>query len=309
MKPDLLIRMPLADDYLSLLAEHFVVHNAPSDENFAGIPPAVRATVRAVVIRGPNELTRADIETLPRLELIHNMGAGVDSIDLAAAAERGIAVSSGSGTNAASVADHAMGLTLAMLRNIAASDAAVRTGGWPAVERPLLTGKRVGILGLGEIGMAYARRVAGFDTTVFYHNRKPRPDVVFQYCASAAELAAQSDVLMIAAPGGEATYHLVDANVLERLGPQGYLVNVGRGSIVDTAALVEALQRGTIAGAALDVFEGEPDVPEVLCTAPNLVLTPHMAGRSAESIAASRQRGTDNLLNFFAGGPLVGRVI
>ncbi|HEV7719612.1 MAG TPA: 2-hydroxyacid dehydrogenase [Arsenicitalea sp.] len=309
MKPDLLIRMPLADEYVSLLAENFAVHYAPNDEAFAGLSPAVRATVRAVLVRGPVKLTRADIETLPRLELIHNMGAGVDSVDLVAARDRNIAVSSGSGTNASSVADHAMGLTLAMLRNIPASDAAVRTGGWPAVDRPLLTGKRIGILGLGEIGMAYARRVAGFDTTVFYHNRKPRADVAFQYCASAGELAAQSDIVMIAAPGGEATLHLVNAEVLSRLGPQGYLVNVGRGSIVDTAALAEALQRGTIAGAGLDVFEGEPKLPEILRNAPNLVLTPHMAGRSLESIAASGKRATDNLLGFFAGLPLLGRVI
>jgi lactate dehydrogenase-like 2-hydroxyacid dehydrogenase len=185
----------------------------------------------------------------------------------------------------------------------------VRNGTWPSVDRPLLTGKRIGILGLGEIGMAYARRVAGFDTTVLYHNRRPKPDVAFQYCASVGELAAQSEILMIAAPGGEETLHLVDAEVLSQLGPRGYIVNVGRGSVIDTPALAEALKRGTIAGAGLDVFEGEPHLPEVLRDAPNLVLTPHMAGRSLEAIAAARQRSIHNLTAFFAGLPLVGRVL
>jgi lactate dehydrogenase-like 2-hydroxyacid dehydrogenase len=160
-------------------------------------------------------------------------------------------------------------------------------------------------LGLGRIGLGIARRAAGFDMTIRYHNRNRRTDVAYDYYADLVSLAWASDVLMIAAPGGAETYHMVNREVLEALGPTGFLVNVGRGSIVDTDALVEALHDGGIAGAALDVLEGEPTVPPFVLEAPNLLLSPHIAGRSPEANAASLQLMMDNLAAHFAGRPPV----
>jgi lactate dehydrogenase-like 2-hydroxyacid dehydrogenase len=260
---------------------------------------------------GPVGLSRAAMQAMPALKLVLALGAGMDAIDLAAARERGVTVANGSGTNAASVADHAIGMALALLRNIVAGDRAIRIGK-PAelyVPRPILTAKRVGICGLGAIGTAIAKRAAAFDTTIAYHNRNPRPGAVYRYCASLAELASVSDVLFVATPGGPATEHLVNESVLEALGPGGRLVNVGRGSVVDTAALVRALQAGTIAGAALDVFEDEPHATPAMLEAPNLILTPHIGGLSPEALAAAHARMFQNLAAFFAGRDLVGKVL
>ncbi len=245
---------------------------------------------------------------MPALRLIHSLGAGLDNIDVVEATRRNIAVSCGSGTNASSVADHAMALVLALLRGIPSADADVRAGRWSAVERPLLTGKRVGIVGLGEIGRAFAKRALGFDTTIAYHNRKPREDVPYRYCASPSGLADVSDILLVAVPASATTLHLVNAEVLAYLGPQGYLANVGRGSAVDTLALAGALRSGGVAGAALDVFEGEPHLPRELQDAPNLIVTPHMAGLSAEALSAAHMRAIENFGAFFSGQKILGRI-
>ena len=217
-----------------------------------------------------------------------------------------IVVTHGPGTNDDCVADHAMALMLAVLRDIPGNHATVRAGGWRegCTMRPTATGLRLGILGLGEIGARIARRAGAFDMTVAYHNRRLRPDAPFPYVATLHDLAWQSDVLMVATPGGAATRHLVDAEVLALLGTDGFLVNVGRGSVVDTGALVAALRGSTIAGAALDVIEGEPTVPNALRALPNVVLTPHMAGRSPQSVRATIELVLANLTAHFAGAPV-----
>jgi D-3-phosphoglycerate dehydrogenase len=196
-------------------------------------------------------------------------------------------------------------MMLCVMRGLLGADHIVRSGGWAGGRhlRPTVNGKRLGIIGLGQIGRGVARRALGFDMTVAYHNRRRVSDLAYTYYDDPVSLAWASDILVVTAPGGPATRHMVGQKLLEALGPSGFLINVGRGSIVDTEALVEALHDGTIAGAALDVLEGEPEVAKAVLEAPNLLLTPHIAGRSPEANAASLQRICDNLERHFSGRP------
>lgn len=262
--------------------------------------------IDAVLTRGPLGLTGAEMAALPRLQIITVIGAGYERVDLDAARQRGVVVTNGAGVNAPAVADHAMALLLALVRDIPRADASVRRGEWSKVMRPSVTGKRLGILGLGAVGLAIARRAAlGFGMAVGYHNRQARPDVDYPWFEDVRSLAANSDILMIATPGGESTRALVDADVIVALGPEGFVVNVARGSVVDTQALVDALANERLAGAALDVFENEPQVPEALRALPNVVLTPHVAGLSPEAVRATVELVTQNLLAHFSGRPVL----
>ncbi len=263
---------------------------------------------RAVLTNGATGFTAAEMDALPKLEIICAIAVGHENIDVAAARARGIVVTHGPGTNAPSVADHAMALMLALLRDIPRLDAAVKRGEWMGVRwpRPGVSGKRLGILGLGEIGaMIAARAQGGFGMEIAYHNRRAREGCAYPWMESPRALAAWADVLLVAAPGGAATRHLVDAPVLEALGPSGHLVNIGRGSVLDQAALVAALSAGTIAGAAIDVVDGEPEVPEAMRALPNLIITPHIAGRSPESILATASLVVENLRAHFEGRPVL----
>ena len=276
---------------------------------------AIRAggeRVRAVLTNGRGGLSAAEMARLPNLEIICATGAGYEAVDLDEARRRGIAVVNSPGANATAVADSAMMLVLAVTRQLLLADRHVRAGGWQdqwRAETPVVAGKRMGILGMGRIGSRIAERAArGFDMTVGYHNRKPVPGSGHRYFPDLVELAAWADYLVVAAPGGAGTRHLVNARVLEALGPKGYLVNVGRGTIVDTAALLEALRARRIAGAGLDVLEGEPAVPPLLpelLELDNVIVTPHCAGRAPESRAAATALILENLDAHFAGKPLV----
>ncbi|SQF99438.1 D-isomer specific 2-hydroxyacid dehydrogenase family protein [Paucimonas lemoignei] len=275
--------------------------------------PAMRAEavatrgeeITAVLTRGPLGFFAEEMAALPHLRIICVIGAGYEHVDLKAAEARGITVTNGAGVNAPTVADHAMSLLLSVVRDIPQADAAVRRGEWRKLTRPSFTGKRLGILGLGAVGMAIARRAAGFDMAVSYHSRTPRTDVSFDYCASALELASVSDFLIIATPGGAGTRHLIDRLALDALGPEGFVINIARASVIDTAALIEALQQQRIAGAALDVFDDEPQVPDALKALNNVVLTAHVGGLSPEASEATVQKVADNLLAFFAGKPVL----
>jgi lactate dehydrogenase-like 2-hydroxyacid dehydrogenase len=205
------------------------------------------------------------------------------------------------------VADHAFALLLAVVRDVPQLDQATRNGIWRDALplRPNVSSKRLGIVGLGHIGEKIARRGAGFDMEIGYHNRKPREGSPLRYFDNVTDLAQWSDFLMVATPGGAGTHHLIDGKVLHALGPQGFLVNVSRGSVVDTAALARALTEGTIAGAGLDVYEGEPNPPEALLELRNVVLTPHLAGRSPEAITASVDHFLENAKRYFAGEPVL----
>jgi len=246
---------------------------------------------------------------LPNLEAIANFGAGVDAIDLDAARGRGIAVSNTPDVLTDTVADTALGLILDTMRGFSAADRYIRAGRWP-VEGPLpytrdLSGSRVGILGLGRIGSAIATRLLGFDCAVAYHNRREIPYSPYRYAASPVELAGSVDVLVAATAGGPETRQLVDRRVLEALGPQGYLINIARGSVVDEDALIYLLHSGGLAGAGLDVFAHEPAVPAALCELDNVVLLPHVGSNTARARTAMAQLALRNVDEWLTNRQLV----
>jgi lactate dehydrogenase-like 2-hydroxyacid dehydrogenase len=205
------------------------------------------------------------------------------------------------------VADHAFGLLIGAVRGIRTLDRLCREGVWreEIPQPPNVSGKRLGILGLGTIGQKIAKRAAGFDMEIGYHNRKPREGAAHRYFDSLKALAAWADVLVVATPGGAGTRHMVDAEILDALGPQGFLVNISRGSVVDTEAIAAALRDNRVAGAGLDVYESEPKRPEALIGLDNVLLTPHMAGWSPEATQASVNRFMANAEGHFAGRGVV----
>jgi D-3-phosphoglycerate dehydrogenase len=264
-------------------------------------------TIRAVLTNGTTGLAAADIDRMPQLELLSALGAGYENLAVDHARSRGIVLVNGAGTNDHCVADHAFALLLAVVRDVPQLDQATREGVWRDTlpMRPNVSGKRLGIVGLGNIGEKVARRGAGFEMEIGYHNRKPREGSPHQYFDSLEGLARWSDFLIVATPGGAGTRHLIDEAVFEALGPHGFVVNVSRGSVLDTAALAHALTAGTIAGAALDVYEGEPNPPEALLALRNVVLTPHVGGRSPEALAASAALFVENATLHFSGQPVM----
>ncbi|WP_248744894.1 2-hydroxyacid dehydrogenase [Pseudomonas sp. MWU12-2037] len=307
MSKVLLVLVETVDDYLPIIQKHgFELILAPTQTLRAQAIAEQGERINAVLTRGPLGLFAEEIAALPKLEIICVIGAGYEKVDLHAAAQRGIVVTNGAGANASSVADHAMALLLSLVRDIPRADASVRRGEWRKLMRPSLGGKRLGILGMGAVGQAIAQRAAlGFGMTVSYHNRRPRMDIDYHYCATTTELALASDYLIIATPGGVGTDGLIGRQALEALGPQGFLVNIARASVVVTADLVAALQQGRLAGAALDVFDDEPNVPEVLKSLGNVVLTPHVAGLSPEASEATVALVAENLLAYFSGKPVL----
>jgi D-3-phosphoglycerate dehydrogenase len=296
----ILVAIPLADAILDRLRDAYDVVGAR-----AGL--GNQAAVRAVVTNGSTGLSAADMARFPALEIICCFGAGYENVDLAAARQRGIAITYAPGMNDATVADHALALMLALARDLVARDRAIRQGQWKTARAAstTLSGSRLGLIGLGRIGRKIAKRAAGFDMGIAYYSRTAKKDVPWAYRPSAVELARDSDFLVAACPGGPETRHLVDRAVLAALGSNGFLVNIARGSVVDTAALIEALGAGTIAGAGLDVVEGEPELPAALLEAPNVVLTPHMAGRSPAAVQAQLDALMGNLAAQFSGAPLL----
>lgn len=307
MKTGLLVNVPVFPGGLDGLMDDFDVNHIVDEQPRIDYLKSCGTEIEAVLTNGTKGLTPEEMALLPNLKLISCIGAGYDRVDIEAAKERGIAISHGPGTNDVCVADHTVALLFSIVRRIPSYDTHVKNGGWKtaADSWPILTDKTLGILGLGRIGMRIAARVRGFEMTIHYHNRNQRDDVAYTYEESARALAAASDFLVVVCPGGKATHHLVNASVLEALGPEGYLVSVGRGSVVDNDALIAALQDGTIAAAGLDVFDGEPDAPQALLDAPNITFTPHIAGRAPEAQAQMIDLFQRNLKNFFAGDGLV----
>jgi len=263
--------------------------------------------IRAVAAAGDSSVPAALIAQLPALEVISVMGVGYDGVDLPAALARGIAVGHTPGVLNDDVADLALALMLAVSRGIVSADTHVRAGRWPAAGRPLqrkMSGARLGLVGMGRIGRAIAQRALAFGMQVAYTSRQRKDDLPWAFHADVADLAAQSDFLVLITPGGAGTHHLVDARVLAALGSKGYLINVARGSVVDEAALVQALANGTIAGAGLDVFEREPAVPEALWSMEQVVLTPHIGSATHETRQAMAALACDNLRAHLAGQPM-----
>ncbi|PQV48071.1 2-hydroxyacid dehydrogenase [Paraburkholderia sp. BL21I4N1] len=307
MKPSLLVLIPLNDPSRASIDAAFDAIHAPDSAQRAAAIAAHGGIFRAVLTNGTTGLSAAEIDQMPQLELLSALGAGYENLAVDHARARGIVVVNGAGTNDHCVADHAFALLLAVVRDVPQLDQATRVGVWRDTlpMRPNVSGKRLGIVGLGNIGAKVARRGGGFDMEVAYHNRTPRAGSPLRYFDSVTALAQWSDFLVVATPGGAGTRHLIDARVLDALGPQGFVVNVSRGSVLDTAALAQALAAGTIAGAALDVYEGEPHPPEALLALRNVVLTPHVGGRSPEAFAASVDNFLSNAKRHFAGEPVL----
>jgi lactate dehydrogenase-like 2-hydroxyacid dehydrogenase len=286
----------------------------PLEPALQALAAAERTSVVGCVTVGGVAFPAGAMEALPNLRWIGCCGSGYEGVDLAAAHARGIAVTHSPGANAASVADLAMGLLIESVRRLPAARRLLESGRWQghAAERGEaprgLTGRRLGVYGLGEIGVRIARRAAAFDMEVGYHNRRRRDDVPWPYFPSLPALAEWADVLVVAVRADAANRHAVDAAVLRALGAEGHVVNIARGFVIDEAALVEALQQGVIAGAGLDVFEHEPDVPPALLALPNVALTPHVGGNTRQAREAMEAMVLANLDAFLAGREVVNRV-
>ena len=304
---DILITAPMPDVERALDAR-FTLHRlwqAPDRAAFlAQVGPAI-AGLAVSSSGGP--LGDDLLGHLPNLQIAASFGVGYDHVDLHAITARRLVVTNTPGVLTDEVADLTLGLLLATLRQIPAGDRHVRGGLWgqqPFPLSPSLRGRTVGILGLGDIGLATARRLEGFGVEIAYHARHAKP-VPYAYYESPVALAQAVDVLIVLTPGGDATRHLVGAAVLTALGPDGVLINVARGSVVDTEALIEALQNGTILSAGLDVVEHEPRVPQALIDMPQVVVLPHVGSASVRTRAAMSALVVDNLVSWFdTGKPL-----
>jgi hydroxypyruvate reductase len=293
--PTVLTPVPLPDFLAGPLAANHDCVNVPE------------AAVRAMVVPGGYAVPESMIGSLPNLEVISVFGVGYDGVPLPVCRVRGIRVTNTPDVLTDDVADIAVALVLMTSRRLGEAERHVRDGCWPLGAFPLahaLRGKTAGILGLGRIGKAIARRLEAFGMKIAYHGRKPQP-VPFAYSASLRELARMSDFLIVACPGGPGTRHLINAEVLAALGPQGTLINIARGSVVDEQALVQALESGGIRSAGLDVFENEPQVPERLLGCPQAVVLPHIGSATHETRRAMAQLVIDNLAAHFSGQPLL----
>lgn len=304
--PEILVTAPMRPVVTEALAAACTLHHLAEQPDADAFLEAVGPRIAGVATSTLYGRTGAALfDRLPRLEIVASFGVGYDNVDAAEAAARGIVVTNTPGVLDDEVADLAVGLLLATVRQIPQADRHVREGRWEKESfalSPTLRGRRVGILGLGAIGKAIARRLEGFGVAVSYHNRRRQPDVAYPYYPTPAALAEASDILIVMVPGGAGTAKLVDAEVLQALGRDGLLINVSRGSVVDEAALIAALEKGTILGAGLDVYEDEPHVPQALIDMPHLVLLPHVGSATAHTRDAMGRLVADNLLAWFDEG-------
>jgi hydroxypyruvate reductase len=308
--PSILSVAKLSPLFATQLDATFTVHDRLHQTDPAAFAAAA-STIRAIAASGESKVDAALIAQLPQLEIISVMGVGYDGIDVAAAKARGTVVTHTPNVLNDDVADLAIGLMLSAARQLPAADRYVRSGAWTNGPMPLarkMSGARLGLVGMGRIGQAIAHRAAAFGMSIAYTARNPRPALLFRYMSSATALAAESDYLVVITPGGAGTRKLINAEVLAALGTKGILVNVARGSVVDEAALIDALERGVIGGAGLDVFESEPHVPERLRALPHVVLSPHIGSATAQTRQAMADLAFGNLQAHFAGKALLSPV-
>ena len=280
MKPHVLLIEPMMPEVEAQLDAAYCVHRLFAAHDRAALIVAIGSSVRAIVTGGGHGASNEIVDALPRLEIIANNGIGTDAVDLERARARSVRVTTTPDVLTEDVADMALGLMLATSRRICVGDRFVRAGGWLHEPLPLaakVSGKRLGILGLAQVGRAVARRAEGFGMQIAYCDRDPVASVDYRFQPDLEQLAKDLDFLVIAASGGPATRGLVSRPVLDALGPAGVLINVARGSVVDEPALVAALAEGRLGGAGLDVFAHEPDVPKALWDMDNVVLQPHQA--------------------------------
>jgi hydroxypyruvate reductase len=290
------------------LEASYTLHRLWQADDPRGFVAKVAPEVRAVVTNGIAGVKGEVIEALPKLEIIGVFGVGVDAVDLGAARARRIRVTNTPDVLTTGVAELAMALLLDVARKVSFNDRYVRAGRWPELGDPPLShslaGKRLGILGLGRIGRAVARRAEAFEMAICYCGRTEKPDVPYRYYPDLVAMAREVDCLIVSCVGGPTTAGLVGREVIEAIGPEGWLINVSRGSVVDEPALVEALAGGRLGGAGLDVFASEPQVPAALLRLDHVVLQPHQGSASEETRGAMGKLVLDNLEAHFAGRPL-----
>ena len=294
---------PVIAEGFAALAVHRLSVAADRDALLASVSDA-----RAMAVSAPVEpINDALLARLPRLEIIASFGVGYDHIDVAAAARRGIVVTHTPDVLTEEVADTALGLLLCTVRELPQAERYLRAGKWLEGEYPLtkasLRDRTVGLVGMGRIGRAIARRLDAFGVPVVYHARQKRPELAYRHYPALIEMARAVDILLVIVPGGPATRNLIDAEVLEALGPDGILINMARGSVVDEPALIAALEHKTIMAAGLDVFAKEPHVPKELMAMHNVVLFPHLGSASVFTRAKMDQLMVDNILAWAAGKP------
>ena len=296
--------------YASQVAGAYVLHDRLHELD-PGAFDQVAPNVRAIAAGGESRVPASLIERLPALQLISVMGVGYDGVDVGAEVSRGVKVTHTPDVLNDDVADLAIGLMLCAARQLPAADRYVRDGSWLQANMPLarkMSGTRLGIVGMGRIGQAIAQRALAFGMKVSYTARSSKPELPYRHLPSAVALAAEADFLVVITPGGAATRKLINAEVLQALGKgrgEGFLVNVARGSVVDEHALIEALEAGVIAGAGLDVFEDEPQVPDRLRNLPHVVLTPHIGSATGQTRQAMADLAFTNLAAHFGGRPLL----
>ena len=307
MTHELVLVSPIFGPSLARLEADYRVHRLWSAADRDALLAEVAPRVQILVTTGGAGASRELIVRLPKLRLIACFGVGVDAIDLAAARERGIAVTNTPDVLTDDVADLALGLIIATLRGIAAADRYVRAGSWLRANIPLqarISGKRLGIIGMGRIGTAIAVRAAAFGMPIAWNGPHAK-EVPWRYEPDLTSLAGSVDVLVAACPGGASTRGLVSRTVLTALGPKGVFINIARGSVVDEATLVDLLVTKQLGGAGLDVFLDEPNVPPALLALDNVVLQPHQASATFETRAAMGQLVIDNIAAYVAGRPLL----
>jgi lactate dehydrogenase-like 2-hydroxyacid dehydrogenase len=314
-KIDLVMTVPLPSLIIDGLERDFTIHKLWQADDWEAlldkVAPDVRAIAAAVPILAQDRVWPIDaafISRFPKLEIVANLGVGYDNIDAGWAKDHNIAVTNTPDVLTEETADTAFGLLLNTVREFSAAERYLRAGQW--LQQPYrltasLKGRTLGILGLGRIGKAIARRAEGFGLKIVYHSRHQAQGVDYPYCPDVLSLARASDILMVVVPGGPETRNMIGVDVLEALGPDGILINIARGTIVDEPALIEALANRTIHAAGLDVFANEPHVPEALLALDNAVLLPHVGSASVVTRDAMSQLVVDNLVNWCKGKPLL----
>jgi lactate dehydrogenase-like 2-hydroxyacid dehydrogenase len=303
MKPNILLIEPMMPEVEAQLDAAYRVHRLFQASDPAKLIAEFGPSIRAIVTGGAHGASNEIVDALPALEIIAINGIGTDAVDLERARARSVRVTTTPDVLTDDVADLAIGLMLAVSRRICVADRFVRAGRWPGAHLPLsakVSGKRLGIFGLGHVGREVARRAEGFEMPIAYSELHPA-DVAYRFVPVLEDLARDSDFLVVTATGGPATRSIVNRPVLDALGPAGILINVARGSIVDEAALVAALAEGRLGGAGLDVFAHEPAVPEALWTMDNVVLQPHQASATVETRRAMADLVLANLAAHFVG--------
>jgi hydroxypyruvate reductase len=313
MKPEILLIEPMMANLESSLDANYQVHRLFQASDRASLLAEIAPRVRAVVTGGGTGVSSDIMDALPALEIITINGIGTDAVDLEHARGRGIRVTTTPGVLTDDVADLGMALLLAASRQLCVGDRYVREGHWTRKRGfPLArkaTGRKLGILGMGRIGRAIARRAEGFDMPIAYTDLRAFDEVPYRFVPELRDLARESEVLVVAASGGPQSRGIVDATVLDALGPEGILVNIARGTVVDEPALVAALTEKRLGGAGLDVFLDEPNVPEALLTLDNVVLQPHRASATVETRNAMGELVVGNLAAHFAGKPPLTAVV